>query len=92
MIRELWILLKNEGINLFHKNYTGEEVYDPQLSAGFFTSIAHFAASMGEDEIDTMDMGQKKVCYEHSGNLTFVLVSDQEHEDNEVWFINCDFT
>ncbi|MFX1512095.1 MAG: hypothetical protein ACFFCQ_05880 [Promethearchaeota archaeon] len=80
MIKELWILLKNEGLSLFHRNYTGEDIYDPQLTAGFFTSIAHFAASLGEEEIKTMDMGNKRITYEHSENLTFVLVADIEHE------------
>ncbi len=76
MIRELWILLKNEGLSLFHHSYAGDAFYDPQLTAGFFTSISHFASSLGEDDIRTMDMGNKRITYEHSGNLTFVLVAD----------------
>lgn len=78
MIQNIWIVEKDRGRRVFHKQYGTIDI-DPDLFSAFLTGLYGFAeVELGEAGIDSISMGDLKWVYIYSRNLLFIIAGDKE--------------
>ncbi|MDD1778904.1 MAG: hypothetical protein LUQ65_12135 [Candidatus Helarchaeota archaeon] len=80
MINGVWIIKKEAGICIFHKNYADWEI-DPQLFSAFLSGIYKFSEGISETEgIEIIEMQNMSVLYKFVSDLFFILSITKDEE------------
>lgn len=93
MLREVWILEKKSGRNLYNRAYT-VAVSDPDLLTSFLTALYRFAeelSSESEEEetrrprgIESVEMGGMKWVYIEDVSLLYICASELTDNTSEI--------
>jgi hypothetical protein len=81
LIQNLYIITESGG-PLYNKDYEDRQV-NPSLLSGFISAISHFAQSIGEGEIKSMIIANRKWFYITQKNLICICIA-AEDDDEEV--------
>ncbi len=83
LIGDVWIIDKNSGVCLIHKNYDKTQKIDSNLFSGLLTAIINFSAEVtGGDYVKAVTMGSKKFFYSISDY--FIIAVSMDLGFNEV--------
>jgi len=79
---ENFLIISETGEFLFSRDYEGKSHTDLSLLSGFISAIRNFAESIGEGQIRTMVIADRKWLYTTKQELIGICVSDQEDSDD----------
>ena len=82
---ENFLIISETGDFLFSRDYNGKNHAnhtDLSLLSGFISAIRNFAESIGEGNIRTMVIANRKWLYTTKQNLIGICISDQEDSDD----------
>ncbi len=82
VIEEIWII-NSSGITIF--NLSKEGSIDPILIGGFFSAIQNIAKELGEDELNSIILGESKITVFHGHHdLLYISRSKKKVKDKEI--------
>ncbi len=77
-----FLIISETGDFLFSRDYEGKNHTDLSLLSGFISAIRNFAESIGEGQIRTMVIANRKWLYTTKQELIGICISDQEDSDD----------
>ena len=77
-----FLIISETGDYLFSRDYEGKNHTDLSLLSGFISAIRNFAESIGEGQIRTMVIANRKWLYTTKQDLIGICISDQEDSDD----------
>ncbi|MBN2156620.1 MAG: hypothetical protein JW776_11305 [Candidatus Lokiarchaeota archaeon] len=77
-----FLIISETGDYLFSRDYEGKNHTDLSLLSGFISAIRNFAESIGEGQIRTMVIANRKWLYTTKQQLIGICISDQEDSDD----------
>ncbi len=77
-----FLIISETGDFLFSRDYEGKNHTDLSLLSGFISAIRNFAESIGEGQIRTMVIANRKWLYTTKNDLIGICISDQEDSDD----------
>jgi hypothetical protein len=77
-----FLIISETGDFLFSRDYEGKNHTDLSLLSGFISAIRNFAESIGEGQIRTMVIANRKWLYTTKQELIAIAIAEQEDSDD----------
>jgi hypothetical protein len=85
MIRDV-IINTNDGLAIFHQNFGNCHSIDDNMDlfGGFISAIQMLSKKLNESEIQLIELKDKKLAFEKTSILTYVIICDFNDSNDEI--------
>ncbi|NHI91114.1 MAG: GTP-binding protein [Candidatus Lokiarchaeota archaeon] len=81
MIYEIYILYRENKVQLYQYSLKKMPIENPKLVSGFMAALTNFASEIGEQIIESLTFKTLKFVYGYFGDIFIVLIVDKEDDE-----------